>query len=396
MTKEEKALKIEDLKRQIAETKREVDYQNALQLALKLILNGSYGSFSNQYFPAYSGAVAASITAHGRDIVQFMEKCAMHYFYKMWHLDTELHNKLGLVNVRQIPENQSVVVYADTDSNYISFKPAMESCNWLQDGKGTGVEFIHKVNDNRIAEYFNKCLNKYAKQYGVENIQDFELEKISESIINIAKKKYIQHVVWAEGVDFERLTYIVNTGVELVRSSTPLFARSKIPQIIKYLFANPETFNIKELLSIVKGIRKEFELTDVDDISMQSSCSNYETKVLEDKENMQFVSGAHFAVKCSAFYNHLLHKNQDQQSKYDFIKSGTKIKYYYCLDDRNPIFAFIRGAHPIEFAPAVDYDTTFEKAILSPINSIIKPLKMPEITKRLSVVMGLFSNIKKA
>jgi hypothetical protein len=42
MTKEEKIKKIEVLKRQASELKKEVDYFNALQLALKLVLNGSY------------------------------------------------------------------------------------------------------------------------------------------------------------------------------------------------------------------------------------------------------------------------------------------------------------------------------------------------------------------
>ncbi len=51
----------------------------------------------------------------------------------------------------------------------------------------------------------------------------------------------------------------------------------------------------------------------------------------------------------------------------------------------------MRGSFPHEFAPAIDYDIQFEKAILSPINSIIAPLGMPEITKRLTIVMDIFS-----
>jgi hypothetical protein len=50
----------------------------------------------------------------------------------------------------------------------------------------------------------------------------------------------------------------------------------------------------------------------------------------------------------------------------------------------------MRGSYPHEFAPQIDYDEQFAKAILSPINSIIEPLGLPEITKRLSVVMDIF------
>jgi hypothetical protein len=49
------------------------------------------------------------------------------------------------------------------------------------------------------------------------------------------------------------------------------------------------------------------------------------------------------------------------------------------------------SSYPIEYAPEIDYDAQFNKAILSPINSIIEPLGMPKITERLSVIMDIFS-----
>lgn len=263
--------------------------------------------------------------------------------------------------------------------------------NWQRE-----LDFIHGIDKVRFADYFKQCLDDLAASYGVDNKQDFELERVSESIINIAKKKYIQHIVYEDGIPFDRLTYIFPKGVELVRSSTPLFARDKIIGIVKYLFEHPDTFNIKELLKLVKNLRKEFDLCvpdRIDEISMQSSCSKYEEKCLNHKERLEFVTGAHFAVKASAFYNHLLWKNKDLQYKYEFIKSGTKIKYYYCRDKSiNDIFAYIRGSYPIELAPEIDLDTQFEKCILSPINSIIEPLGLPLINKRLSVVMDIFSS----
>jgi hypothetical protein len=42
MTKEEKKLKIESLKIQAVQLKKDVEYYNAMQNALKLVLNGSY------------------------------------------------------------------------------------------------------------------------------------------------------------------------------------------------------------------------------------------------------------------------------------------------------------------------------------------------------------------
>lgn len=312
------------------------------------------------------------------------------YWYNQWHLDFELHHKMNLKNITQIQKGEEVSIYADTDSLFVSFKPAMDHCEWKHAYK-TELDFIMDLDKHRYAGYFKKCLEEYAGKFGVENKEDFELERVSESIINIAKKKYIQHIIYEDGIPHDRMTYLFPKGVELVRSSTPAFARDKIVEIVKYLFSHPDTFNIKDLLKLVKNLRKEFELSNIDDITMQSSVSNYEVKILNDKDKLEFVTGAHFAVKAAAYYNFLLNKNKSLSSKYEFIKSGHKIKYYYCKDTTHgDIFAYIRGSYPIEMAPEIDYDIQFEKSILSPINAIIKPLEMPEITKRLTVVLDIF------
>jgi DNA polymerase elongation subunit (family B) len=472
MTREEKIKQIEILKKKAVEIKKEADYYNALQLALKLVLNGSYGAFATSYFILYNNHVAGTITAQGRDLTKTMDRVNEDYWYNQWQDDFELHFKVGIKDVTKISKKEPVSIYADTDSLFVSFKPAIDHCVWqdlifnsdylnsinekfiiltndetktdnpnclgiannlteleelikedykllLFDGnyvKDRGInklinsgvftseirwnwnseqDFIQGLDHFRYGGYFKKCLEDYAASFGVENKEDFELERISESMINIAKKKYICHITYEDGIPFERLNYIYPKGVELVRSSTPAFARDKIVHIVKYLFSHPDTFNIKDLLKLVKGLRKEFELADIDDICMQSSVSKYEIKVLDDsKLPLQFVSGAHFAVKSAAHHNYLLLKSKDYQQKYEFIKSGNKIKYYCCKDKSiTDMFAYTRGSYPIEFAPAIDYDEQFAKSILSPINSIIEPLGMPEITKRLSVVMDIFSGM---
>jgi DNA polymerase elongation subunit (family B) len=470
MTRDEKINKIEELKNKATQLKREVDYYNAMQTALKLVLNGSYGAFATPYFVLFNNNVASTITAQGRDLTKTMDKVNEDYWYKQWHLDYELHRRLCVTNVTQIPIDEHVSIYADTDSLFVSFLPAINHSNWkdlifnkkriesikkpfivlakeicqfenenclgkaetveelkelltteyqevLIDGRfildrelkkllTSGVftceprwnwarelDYIHGIDQMRYGDYFKKCLEEYASGFGVENKEDFELERVSESIISLAKKKYIQHVAFEDGIPYERLTYLFPKGVELVRRSTPAFARDKIINIVKYLFENSDTFNIKDLLKLVKQLRKEFELADIDDISMQSSCSKYDQKVIDDKTlPLKFVNGAHFAVKASAYHNYLISQDKEIQRKYEPIKSGTKIKYYYCKNRSNgDMFAYIRGQYPIEVAPEIDFDTQFEKSILSPINTIIEPLGMPEITARLSVVMDIFS-----
>lgn len=80
------------------------------------MLNGSYGAFATSYFILYNNQVAGSITAQGRELTKTMDKFNEDYWYNHWHTDFELHMKLGIKDITQIPKNDNVSIYADTDS----------------------------------------------------------------------------------------------------------------------------------------------------------------------------------------------------------------------------------------------------------------------------------------
>jgi hypothetical protein len=214
------------------------------------------------------------------------------YWYNQWQNDYELHNLLCIRNITPINKTEQVSIYADTDSLFVSFKPAIDHCDWnnlifdrnylsslnekfiiltsnemstsnsncvgiannvseleelikndydlllvdghfvkdrkfnkmVDDGVFTSdikwnwsneTDLIQGMDHYRYAGYFKKCLEDYAGSFGVDNKEDFELERISESIINIAKKKYIQHILFEDGIPYDRLNYIYPKGVEL-------------------------------------------------------------------------------------------------------------------------------------------------------------------------------------
>ena len=116
MTREEKIENIKELKEQAEKVKKEIDFFNAAQLSMKLIMNGSYGAFATEYFILFNEYVAGTITAMGRELTKKMNDFNEDYWYNKWHLDYELHEKLGLKNVKQIPKTFPVSIYADTDS----------------------------------------------------------------------------------------------------------------------------------------------------------------------------------------------------------------------------------------------------------------------------------------
>ncbi|MFW6225930.1 MAG: DNA polymerase domain-containing protein, partial [bacterium] len=462
MNDKEKRNRINELKSLIEQKKKERDYNKAMQLALKLVINGTYGAFANKYFVCSNADIANSITAHGRDVNQFMMEEIENYFYNEWHLDTDIHKLLGMeyigikdgkyasysknfkmlgwghstlesllknknlpieklkkvdfkkddidiiyeFNIFKVNEvnpldnnptwaeeegrqkymgNNQIVVYGDTDSLYITYLPIMKSLGFdLYNDVDFGKHFILHIDQVFVKGLMNKMLDKYANQFSVNSLHDFELETISKSALFLKKKHYLNNIVWEDGVHYDSLSYYYPKGIEIIRSSTPPFVRKNIYRVINYIFGDPEKININDILKIVKGLRKEFEMADIEDISMTTSCSNYNQKVLDDTVTLETVKGAHFGVKAAAFHNYLLNKNSEYKTKYDFVKSG-RIKYYYCKHPTADVFGYLRSFHPIEIVEKekviIDMDTQFEKSFLGIINKFIDPLGLPKINK---------------
>lgn len=281
------------------------------------------------------------------------------------------------------------------NSLYVSYKPIMKSIDY----KGNELEFILHLDKILIKNLFNNYLDKYAKNYNVQNKHDFELETINKSAIHLGKKHYINNVIWEDGIFYDESSYFYPKGIEIVRSSTPPFVRGKdqkggVWDFIRYIFSNPDNLDIRSILKLVKEQRKSFELEDIENISMNTSCSNYNNKVIDDTNSIETQKGSHFSIKAAAFHNFVLNKNSEYKTKYDLIKSG-KIKYYYCTHPLNNVFAYLRSFHPYEITEKekiyIDYDTQFEKCYLSLINKFIEPLGLPLINKRLSVLSSLFN-----
>lgn len=579
----------DEIKEYIDYCENQYNYYNSMQLGLKLILNSVYGTFGNEYYVCSTADIANAITIMGRDTIKYMDKINEEYWYNYWHLDTELHEKLGISNVEKIDDtwlhkdsgtvyNGEVTIsdiddgiyqrkcavspYIDTDSvdaktvlnttkgimsiedlykysesfgtngetiaghesvktdakilNYtkekglyyanikrvikhkvnkpkyklktksgktvyvtadhslvvfrngkqlvvkpneiikgdnvvelitnetykfedielceivgqfedeyvydievddethtfiaddilvhnsvfVSFDWGMKSCNW---GDENHEKFIHTICENRLEKLFETKLIGYAKKFNVNNIQNFELENINESVLFVTKKKYIKHVIWEDGRKYDRLTNITPKGVNLIKKGTPAFAREKVMNIINYIFDNPDTYNIKDLLKYVRGLRQEFELVNIDDISPTTNINNYWGKkikvdgvfidgpgIVEDKERLIWGKGTYYTIKSAGLYNHLLYQHPDLINDYDIIKPGTKVKIYPTTHEINNKFCYILGAYPAEFAPPVDYDELFQKTVADQANYYMEALGLPLLNKRLKIILSLF------
>lgn len=404
------------------------NYYNALQTALKLILNSVYGAFGNPYFVCSTQDIAGAITAMGRDVIKYMDTINEKYWYDHWHEDNDLHEHLALgetpkkiddawihrisktlheeeVTQLQMEEGEyqrrtPVSAYCDTDSLFVAFEPVIDA---LGIEIGAEQDFVMKICKFRLEPLFKKKLEGYAKKYLVKNIQDFELENINESVMFLAKKTYIKHTVWEDGTQYPRLSNIVPKNIALIKKATPKFAREKLTLIINYIFDNAKTYNLKHFLQFVRDLKKEFEMTDINDIVPTANINAYYGQkmivdgqmidgpgIVTDKEELVFGKGTYYTLKAAGLYNHLLYNHPELINNYELIKPGTKVKIYPCVHDLNDKFCYIPGRYPKEFAPQVDYDELFQKQVADAVNTYIACLGLPLLNKRLKVVMSIF------
>jgi len=302
----------------------------------------------------------------------------------MWHKDIKLHEALGLKQVRPITI-KSLVIYNDTDSTYVTFDPVLKSCDY----QGNPVEFILNLKKLRLNSYFKQRFEEYAKKFNTTDLQNLDLEKISFSALMMAKKKYVLDLAWKDpGVEYKPQEKIASTGVEIVQSSTPKFARKVLKELTKYIFQNGKALNYSDAVKKLKEYKQQFILQNPDDISKSMSIGEYEKYCLEDKKKIVLAEKCPINVRAAAVYNHKL-QNSKWRSKYSLIKTGDKIKFYYCKSE-DQIFGFLPGSYPHEFAPEVNHDEQFEKVIVEPFNRFIEALGYSPVPGNLIYAKSLF------
>lgn len=360
------------------------EYKNEEQ-AVKLTMNSIYGAIGNAYFVCFNPDVAEAVTLQGQDLIKYSEKILHKYFHEHWHLDTELHEKLGLTHVKRV--TNPLVCYGDTDSNYVTFQEVVDSCDY----QGDTNDLIIKINEYRLNDYLKKCFDIYSKKWGTENYQDFELETLAINAIFLGKKKYVANLVYDSGLHMEPLSQLKFTGVEMIKGGTPPFVREKLIYLTKHIFTKGRSFDIREFVKELKSIKKEFKLQEPQNISASINVNSYD-KILNDTTAFEVAKACPIHVRASGYHNYLLNNSQ-YKTKYSLIRAGDKINLYFVktknLNDSN-IFGYPQGTFPYEFAPPLDYDEQFTKTILDPINRFIEVMGYNQISPNLFMVNALF------
>lgn len=377
--------------------------------ACKIFLNSCYGALANQFYSCSNIDIAESITLQGQDLIKYSANAIDEYFRNIWHTDYNGHNLVADALKEKFPDfdknsfleaakkqvefNKTLEIAGDTDSAYITLQPVINSCNISHDLE---LNFVVELSKKVIEPYIENMLQKYADMYNCkENLEKFELEKISRSAILIAKKKYILSIGWLDpDIYLPPLHKIVIAGLEMVQGSTPEYCRNEMKDFTKFIISKIESheqIKYDEIVQKIRQMKQRFAMQNPNVISKSFTMSDYEKFVYDDKSIPIVYTDAvcPIHVRGAAVYNNMLYNNAKKyRSKYSLLKKGDRVKFYYI--NSNDVFSFIPNEFPVEFAPKMDIDTQFEKMLLDPLNRIIEAIGFPKLGTTLTWAPGLW------
>lgn len=356
------------------------------QNAIKILINSFYGAFGNKYFYFHNNEIAKSITLQGQDLIKFSIRSINHYFQNKWHLDTELHELLGISGKTITKIEKEAALYTDTDSVYVCFDYAINSVDGLILTNEESLRFCLAINRHRLKQYFESAFDKYAEHFNTDNRQNFELENLSRSAIWVAKKKYILKVSYKDNKQETLLDKdsLVIKGMEAIQASYPIWARQHLQTLYSYLLDMGYGLDLeRDLIPKLRELKIKCDTLQIDDIAFTFSVRVYE-EYLTKLDPLIMEKGMPIYGRASAYHNHLIKKTNNQ--KYPLIRSGSKIRFYYASpNDLNfDIFAYSPGLYPEEIAMPLDRDQQFFRLIIEPINKLLVAMGYPELTSTLN------------
>jgi DNA polymerase elongation subunit (family B) len=353
--------------------KNDIAKYNNFQLVRKIQLNSCYGALGNQYGRYYDIDLAEAITLSGQLIIQFIA------------------DKLNaFLNETFKTEEYDYVVASDTDSVYLR-------CGNLVDkvcptsSKSQVVEFLHKASEEIILPFIENQYAELSATMGAmcPDVISMEREVIADKAVWTAKKRYMMQVYDSEGVRYDPPKQKI-MGLETARSSTPQVVRDSLKEAVNLILTTDEDTVIK----FIEDFREKFNKFSIEEIAFPRGVNGI--KKYASHQSI-YQKSTPIAVKGSLLYNHYVDK-LGIDNIYRKIVDGDKIKFVH-LKKPNPLGG-IAGQDQViafpndlpkefELEKYIDYDHQFEKAFLSPLQTILE--KIGWNWEEVSTLEGLFA-----
>lgn len=360
MSKEQIQARLEQLYKQSNDLKMKIDQAWIWQLTLKIFINRIYGYFGNKHSQMGDADIARSITLTGQEVIKQSNVILKKYIKE--------HTNLTEKDI----EESNPVLYNDTDSSYITISHILNYLNiplWKESNSPATGNIIIEPRVYELVQDIENYLNTHIEQWARLSLNTidprfvFKRESICDRGLFLQKKRYVLHKLDDEGDPCNKFKY---TGVEVVRTTMPDALKPHVKNIIESMILKQNESHTNELFD---QMYKLFTSLPIEDIAFVMGIKDYDKYAMKAR-NFSISKGTPIHVKSAIFYNELL-LEFDLSSKYEPIKSGDKVRYFYVQQPNKygcNSLAF-KNSLPEEFKNLflVDYEKMFEKIIYNVI-----------------------------
>lgn len=333
---------------------------DTLSNVYKVVLNSTYGVFSQIYSPLFDIDHAESITLTGQDVVKSGSKIIYEKFIKD--------------SGNTVLQYEDVAVYSDTDSCFIDFTKILEHSDIQLLDNGVISESAYKLIDE-YGEHLNEHIQKWAfkELHSSDPRYFFKREKICDIAVLQKKKHYILHVLDDEGVLVDKFVY---KGIEVAKSTMS----KDVKDLIKFnIEKSILSRNQKESRRLFFDSYDKFCEMDEEKIAFRMKVNDY-SKAESNYSEGVYGKGTPIHAKSAINYNRML-VDMRLDSKYVKITNGNKIKFFYITRNkyRYDTIAFFEK-YPEEFRSAIkiDYKKMFEKIVAPVIGRVYSVIGWPK------------------
>ena len=267
------------------------------------------------------------------------------------------------------------ITYGDTDSIYYQIEPFVDIYKEKNPNLTINeyVEWADAFEKKVIQPIIESTIDNFADNFNAmdKSVIGVEREIIADAIVFNAKKKYFARVRDSEGVRYdENNPYIKVMGLEIAKSSTPLWAKKKLKEAIPHILDKNEN----DLKDWLKSIKQEFISTNPNNICLSGSASNLNYTLGQ--------KGIPIGSRAAIVHNNYINSN-NLSSKYTLIEPGDKSKRLFLVQPNklnSDIVAFTNEQFVEELFDEsgnsiIDYDKCFEKGFLSALRLMTNALK---------------------
>ena len=332
----------------------EAEKYSIRQKVIKVVLNSGYGALANAGFRFFQHELAESITLSGQLAIKWAER----------HINNYMNKKLKT-------ENIDYILTVDTDSAYINAEGFANTflTKYPNATDDEIADFLNDVSEKSIEPYIDKIYQKLHEQMNsYEQKMVMKRESITKAGLFIAKKRNALLVKDFEHVRYKELEVKI-TGLEIVRSSTPMWCRGKLKEFVTTIL----NFEKDKLSTDVKNAKNEFMKLGFSGVAQPSGVNGISK--YHSSRNI-YSKGTPIHVRGSLLYNHMI-KKHGLENKYRLIQEGDKIKYVYLkLPNtlQEDVIACPEDELPEEFEldQYIDYKLQFEKTLMVPLNTMLE------------------------